>query len=85
MNRTQIYLPKTQLDALRRTARKERTTVSHVVRRIVADQFEKNPRSAENKRQETLVDFARRIAKIGRKGPRDLASHMDAYLYGGKR
>lgn len=84
MNRTQIYLPKTQLDALRREALRERITVSHVVRRIVADRLGATLRPIGKKKTETLVNFAKRIAKIGRKGPRDLASNADEYLYGAR-
>ncbi len=34
------------------------------------------------KNRETLVQFAERIRKMGFRGPKDLASNMDKYLYG---
>lgn len=34
------------------------------------------------KNRETLVQFAERIRKMGFRGPKDLASNMDRYLYG---
>lgn len=81
MTRTQIYLPKTQLDTLRTLARKEHTTVSDLTRRLLDLQLGME-KHHEQKKHESLTDAFRRISKIGKPGPKDLASNVDHYLYG---
>jgi len=36
----------------------------------------------QNKKEETFIEFADRINKLGMKGPRDLSINLDHYLYG---
>lgn len=85
MNRTQIYLPKTQRDALRNLARKHRVSVSEVIRMILREKFVKARRPVGMPSPETLIEAAERINKLGGKhAPRDLASRLDVYLYGEK-
>lgn len=84
MNRTQIYLPKTQTDALRNLARKQRITMSEAIRMILREKLPGNSHLVKSAHRETLGEAAKRISTLGKKGPRDLASHMDQYLYGGK-
>ena len=46
------------------------------------------PTTKDQKRitsHESLVDAAKRISALGKGGPADLASNVDAYLYGGKQ
>ncbi len=81
MNRTQIYLPQKQIEILRKEAQKKRTTTSEIIRRILREKME---RMAEHPQKKSLFDAAKRINAKGMKGPRDLASNLDAYLYGGK-
>lgn len=83
MTRTQIYLPKSQLDALRKRARYESTTMSELLRRMLDVQLrmEKQEKQATS-RHESLSDAFRRISKIGKPGPKDLAKNLDHYLYG---
>ena len=83
MNRTQLYFPKRQLDVLRQEARRRSITVSELVREAVREKFEPRPKST-TVRHETFVEASRRIGRLGTKGPKDLSSQMDAYLYGGK-
>lgn len=85
MERTQIYFPKTQIRKLKELAYKKKTTVSGLVRDAVDIQYAAPVRVAPKKRRETLLEFAKRINSIGPKGPKDLATNMDAYLYGGKK
>lgn len=84
MTRTQIYLPKTQLDVVRRIAVKERSTVSEVIRNILKERFKDGNRLASKGKVESLVEAADRISKMGFRGPKDLASRLDHYLYGRK-
>lgn len=83
MNRTQIYLPKTQTDALRALAHKRRISLSEAIRTILREKLP-GQRPVRVAHSETLLEAAKRISKLGEKGPRDLASKMDHYLYGGK-
>jgi hypothetical protein len=83
MLRTQIYLPKSQKQALRRLAQKQNTTVSGVIRDVLQEKL--NGRMhAKTRVPETLLEAAKRINQLGKKGPKDLASNLDRYLYGGK-
>jgi hypothetical protein len=84
MNRTQIYFPKSQLEALRRVAREKRITVSEVVREFTHKQLQDfaPQRKTEKNGFDSLLQSAERISKMGVKGPKDLARNMDKYLYG---
>ena len=79
MNRTQIYLTKTQIETLRQIAQKRNTSMSEVVRSLIGEKFKKVPTKREG-----LLSAARRINKFGLKGPKDLATNLDKYLYGRK-
>ena len=79
MNRTQIYLTKTQIETLRQIAQKRNTSISEVIRSLIRERFKKVP-----VKKEGLLSAARRINKFGIKGPRDLATNLDKYLYGRK-
>lgn len=81
MNRTQIYLPQKQIEILRKEAQKRRTTTSEIIRSILREKMEG---MAGHPQRKSLFDAARRINAKGMKGPRDLASNLDTYLYGGK-
>lgn len=84
MLRTQIYLPKSQLDALRVMAHQEQTTVSDITRKLLDLQLHIKASRPQHKVKvaETFVNAARRISKMGSGGPRDLALNHDYYLYG---
>lgn len=82
MNRTQIYLPKTKIQKIQRIALRQRTTVSAVVRQLLERSL-KEPRTRNREQAyETLAEAAKRINAQGKKGPKDLASRLDFYLYG---
>ncbi len=81
MQRTQIYLPRTQLLALKEIARKQDTTTSDVIRLFLSAQLQsKKPKTV--RKAETLQQAGKRIGALGIKGPKDLATNMDKYLYG---
>ena len=84
MNRTQIYLPKTHIEALRKVARKNRTTVSEVIRDLVKERVGASRAAPKIPKHESLLQAAKRINALGVEGPKDLATHIDAYLYGEK-
>ena len=84
MNRTQIYLPQRQIEILRSEAHKRRTTLSGTIRAILDEKLEKKSANRGRNFFEGLLALAQRVNKTGKKAPRDLASNMDKYLYGGK-
>ena len=79
MNRTQIYLPKAQIETLRQIAQKKRVSMSEVIRSLIKERLERPP-----VKKEGLLNFAKRVNKYGIKAPRDLATNFDKYLYGKK-
>ena len=81
MERTQIYLPRTQLLALKAIARKQDTTTSEVVRLFLDMQLQKKKKRI-TKKTEGLRQAAKRINALGHEAPQDLAKNMDRYLYG---
>lgn len=83
MERTQIYLPKSQIKKLKGLAQKKKTTVSELVRDAVDIQYSVQKPLVQGKRaQETFAQAAERIGKLGERGPKDLSSRVDEYLYG---
>jgi predicted CopG family antitoxin len=79
MIRTQIYLPQSQLNRLKKEAQNKSTSVSEVLRELVDQRFE------QVRSDTTDTSLARASARIaGRKkgGPKDLAQNLDRYLYG---
>jgi hypothetical protein len=86
MERTQIYLAKSQVKQLKELAQKKKTTLSELVRDAVDVQYEiGQPKIFPKQKKETVLDLANELNKIGFKGPKDLASNLDDYLYGGKK
>jgi hypothetical protein len=81
MQRTQIYLPRTQLLALKEIARRKDATTSEVVRLLIGVALKSKNRKL-SKKQESLQEAGKRIGVLGIKGPKDLAKNMDKYLYG---
>lgn len=84
MNRTQIYLPKSQQLVLKKEAQKRGVTVSAVIRTIIQEKLLMTKAKKTLPIGESLLVASRRINKLGEKGPRDLAINLDKYLYGGK-
>lgn len=92
MKRTQIYLPQSVLDNLKEQALKDRSTVSALIRDMIAH---KNSFASEKKNLkrspvyknagEWLLAQAKWAEKANIKGPADLATNMDEYLYGAKK
>lgn len=82
MSRTQIYLGKSQLEALRKQAQKRRLTVSAIIRDIIRENFMTKRKPILKIKHESLLEASDRIGKMGMKGPKDLARNVDKYLYG---
>lgn len=85
MERTQIYLTKSQIKKLRKTAQKKNATLSSMVREAINVQYGSQIRILPKEKVESFSEFAKRIRRMGFKGPKDLATNLDKYLYGGKK
>ena len=87
MIRTQVYLPQTQIKFLKDLARANETTMSEelrksldTIRRVKPKPRKKN--KVELSAGEYLLEMAKEARKLGFKGPKDLATNLDKYLYG---
>lgn len=91
MLRTQVYLPYSQVRTLKQIASEREVSMSEVLRRLISDKLvdKKKPVKEVSKRKKHVLDgllvLARKFEKAGVKGPSDLATNMDEYLYGGKK
>ncbi len=81
MQRTQLYLPKSQIKKLKERARKEDVSMSELVRRFIENGENKDD-AREEKAHEPLLASADRINTLGESAPADLAENTDEYLYG---
>lgn len=85
MNRTQLYLPKTQLETLRRVAKQKNTTVSGVVRLFISQQLNGNSiQRTKSNISGSLIKIAKQINQLGTKAPSNLSKNIDSYVYGRK-
>lgn len=77
MIRTQIYLPKQLYQTIDLVAKKEKKPKAQVIREVLEKGIEKKQRSAG----EALLEIAELGKKLNLKGPRDLSTNIDKYLY----
>ena len=90
MLRTQVYLPHSQVRTLKEVATDEGVSMSEVLRRLVNEKFIEREKTMKKHRKKVhtldrLLALAKKFEKMGVKGPPDLATNMDEYLYGGKK
>lgn len=84
MVRTQIYLPEKQLRVLKTIAVEENISLSETIRRLVEERL-MNKLAKTQKSKDVggwLLSLAAKAKKLKIKGPKDLASNIDKYLYG---
>lgn len=91
MIRTQIYLPENQVTQLKQIAYKEDLSVSEIIRRTLEEKLTikiKKGKDTKKKKYKNagawLLSQARMAERRGWKGPKDLATNVDKYLYGEK-
>lgn len=83
MIRTQIYLTAKQHQTLLRKAQDKKSTLSGVIRHIIDKDIE--PQKVKKKSGnsgDALLEMAAQAKRMKSKGPADLASNVDKYLYG---
>ena len=86
MLRTQIYFPEEQLRLLKKISWEEEISLSEVIRQLVEEKLvetEKKDKKTKNTGA-WLLSLADKAKKMKVKGPKDLASKMNQYLYGQK-
>jgi len=85
MMRTQIYLPADQIRNLKKIAVEEDVSLSLVIRKMIGDKLrEKKLGSKKNNCGKWLLSLGKKAEKLETKGPKDLATNLDKYLYGDK-
>jgi hypothetical protein len=78
MIRTQVYLTDEQARDIKLRAKRENKREAEVIRELLNEGMKKST----NKAQESTGESLLRLAAIGGKGPADLSSRVDDYLYG---
>ncbi len=78
MIRTQVYLTKDQARDIKLHARRENKREAEVIRELLSEDMKKSASKAQESTGESLL----RLAAIGGKGPADLSTRVDDYLYG---
>jgi hypothetical protein len=78
MIRTQIYLTEEQARDIKLRAKRENKREAEIIRELLSVGMKKST----NKAQESTGESLLRLAAIGGKGPADLSSRVDDYLYG---
>lgn len=85
MLRTQIYLPADQIRNLKRIAVEEDISLSLVIRKMIGDKLqEKKLDLKKNNCGKWLLSLGKKAEELKIKGPKDLATNLDKYLYGDK-
>jgi hypothetical protein len=78
MIRTQVYLTEDQALDIKLRAKRENKREAEIIRELLSEGMKKAATQAQESTGESLL----RLAAIGGKGPADLSSRIDDYLYG---
>ena len=78
MIRTQVYLTEDQARDIKLRARRENKREAEVIRELLNEGMKKSTCKTQESTGKSLL----RLAAIGGKGPADLSSRVDDYLYG---
>ena len=81
MIRTQVYLTEDQARDIKLQAKRENKREAEVIRELLGEGMKKSTAKAQESTGASLL----RLAAIGGKGPADLSSRVDDYLYGEDR
>jgi hypothetical protein len=77
MIRTQVYLTEEQARDIKLRAKREKKREAEVIRELLSQGLK-----TKSSRHESTAESLLRLATIGGKGPADLSSRVDDYLYG---
>lgn len=81
MIRTQVYLTEEQAQNIKLLAKREKKEEAEVIRELVSEGL----RVFGHEPRESTGTSLLRLAAIDGKGPADLSTHIDDYLYGEDR
>lgn len=86
MLRTQIYLPAEQLKLLKKISWEEESSMSETIRKIIEEKLVESGKVKHKVKNigSWLLALATKAKRMKIKGPKDLASNLDFYLYGQK-
>lgn len=76
MIRTQVYLPKPLYDNISSVAKKEQKAAAQIIRELLEEGVTKKSRGANAGK--ALLN----LSKLGMRGPKDLSTNLDQYMYG---
>src|SRR5215213_9050611 len=79
MIRTQVYITEEQARDIKLQAKREKKREAEVIRELISEGLKR-----AGVRRESTGESLLRLAAIGGKGPADLSSRIDDYLYGDK-
>lgn len=82
MRRLQIYLPEETYQELRAEAYTKNSSIAEIVRKRMSKKVKKTEKNSGKAHSEAMLKFAKLVKKKGWKGPKDLSSRVDYYLYG---
>lgn len=82
MRRLQIYIPEETYQELRTEAYTKNSSIAEVIRQKVSKKTKKAQVNPGKAHAEAMLKLAKRAEKEGWKGPKDLSSRVDYYLYG---
>lgn len=80
MIRTQIYLPKDLYRHIDQVAKREKRAKAQVIRDTLEKGFKRRQKTQKNA-GEVLLEIAAMAKKYKWKGPKDLSTNHDKYLY----
>lgn len=85
MIRTHVYLTEEQAQTIKRRAQQEQKPKAEVIRELLDSGLVAHSTTGRRKSTgETLLELATLGEKLGLKGPADLSTNLDDYLYGDK-
>src|SRR3954471_22593842 len=79
MIRTQVYITEEQARDIKLQAKREKKREAEVIRELISEGLKR-----ADVRRESTGESLLRLASIGGRGPADLSSRIDDYLYGDK-
>ncbi len=83
MIRTQVYLPQSQIKYLKDLARANETSMSEELRKSL--EVVRHALKKKKTKLSSMDWLLKDLDKIKFNGPKDLATNIDKYLYGGKK
>ena len=85
MIRTQVYLTEEQSQTIKRRSQQEQKPEAEIIRELLDNGLVASNTTKRKSTGETLIELATLGEKLGLKGPTDLSTNLDDYLYGDKK